>query len=95
MNNNSRYIKGGTVDDTSKPGFWIRSTFPKAADDLSITITDRYSNKPYLIAFELYGTEELGWFVLQYNNILDSTTELVSGAVIQLPTPKRLNIGMI
>lgn len=95
MNNNSRFIKGGTVEDTSKPGFWVRNVFPKAADDLTITITDKYKNKPYLIAYDLYGTVELGWFVLQYNDILDSTAELVPGAVIQLPTPKRLNIGMI
>lgn len=95
MNKNSRYIKGGTVDNINKPGFWTRTIFPKSSDDITFILSDKYSQKPYLVAYDLYGTAELGWFVLQYNDIIDATTEFVSGKTITLPTPKKLSIGMI
>jgi hypothetical protein len=95
MSTYSRYSKGGTVENIKKPGFWVRTVFPKSADDLIMTIQKKYVKKPYLLAFDIYGRQELGWFVLQYNDMIDPTTEFVEGVRIQLPTPKKVSMGMV
>jgi hypothetical protein len=91
-NTNSRYIKGGSVDET---GFWSRSIFVKSPDDLNITISKKYARKPELLAYDLYGSAGLMWFVLQYNDIINPYLEFVEGKAITLPTPIRFNAGML
>lgn len=88
----SRYTKGGKVDSS---GFWSRTIFTKSYDDLTITISKKYHRRPHLLADDIYGTSEVMWFVLQYNDIIDVQTEFVEGRVITLPTVTRFVAGMI
>lgn len=88
----SRYKKGGTTDST---GFWTGKTFTKSYDDLKITISKKYHRRPDSLAEDIYGSSEVMWFILQYNDMIDVYTEFVEGTVITLPTPIRFVAGMI
>jgi hypothetical protein len=85
----NRYSLGGTVEVINGHNYWNKRVFLKSPDDLEIKIDSRYHQKPYLLAFDYYGSDHLSWFILQYNNILDVTTEFVNGATIYIPTVAR------
>ena len=86
-----RYLQGGDVDSTAKTIDWWESVnFPKSPSDIPITITPKYTGKPWLLAYDAYGKSWLGWFILQYNNIVDDNEEFIEGKEILLPTAQRL-----
>jgi hypothetical protein len=87
----NRYEKGGMVDSF---GFYNRFNFKKSADDLTIKISKPYVNRPDRIANDIYGQPNLAWFVMQYNDILD-IDELILDKNITLPSPNKLNFGII
>lgn len=92
----SRYEKGGKTDYVgNQTTWWERKTFTKTQDDLKITIDKKYHKRPDRLAFDLYGTAAFNWFVLQYNNILDTDKEFVEGKQITLPTANRFKSGVI
>jgi hypothetical protein len=88
----SRSTKGGTTDSTS---FWTRKTFTKSYDDLTVTISKKYHRRPDLMANDIYGTSEVMWFILQYNDIVDVYDEFIEGVVLTIPSPMRFTEGMI
>jgi len=93
---NSRYVQGGSTDVfKERLGFWQRRALPKHQTDVAYTIDARCDKKPWLVAHDKYGDVELMWFVLQYNTILDVTTEFVAGKTILLPTPSRLFMDLL
>lgn len=93
---NGRYFQGGTVDATSDAiGWWEARIFPRAPSDVEIEITSKYACNPSLLAFDAYGLSELGWFILQYNNIVDDNEEFIEGSKIMLPTAQRLNTDLL
>lgn len=88
---NSRYVQGGTT--TTFPlrlGWWERHVILQEDDDIFLTISSRQDRRPDLIAFDIYGKPDLGWIVLQHNNIVDLNLELRQGTDIRLPNPDRL-----
>lgn len=91
-----RYTQGGQVERyTNRLGWWERSTLSPSNSDVGYTVTARTALRPDLIAYDVYGTSELQWFVLQFNNIVDINEELTAGTRITLPTPDRLqNSGL-
>jgi hypothetical protein len=90
MNNNGRFVNGGTTEMNGRSlGWWERKTIPRAIDDLYITIDATLDRRPDLIAKRYLGSETRMWLVLQYNNIVDIETELTVGTTIVLPSPKR------
>jgi len=58
--------------------------------DIIYVIPVVYAGKPDLIAFDYYGRNDLGWLVLQYNNIVDINEELTVGKTIRLPAKRRV-----
>lgn len=91
LQRNSRYAVGGTstiVGD--RIGWWERTIFPTSPLDVEITVTRKYVGRPSKLAYDLYGKDGLMWFVLQYNNIIDITTDFAEGTVLILPTKARL-----
>ncbi len=88
---NTRYSQGGTVElSGNKIAWWERRVYEKSVNDVSVTISPRYSRRPDLLAYDLYGTPMLAWFILQYNTISDINAEFVEGAKFTLPTKSRL-----
>lgn len=88
---NSRYSQGGTtVDLGNRLGWWERTIFPKSPLDSTFVITRKYAKRPDKLAFDLYGQSTLGWFVMQYNDLCDVSTEFVEGKTILLPARSRV-----
>ena len=89
---NSRYVQGGESSvGQNFIRWWEREVLiTDGVTDLRYTIPLVYAAKPDLIAFDYYGRNDLGWLVLQYNNIVDVNEELVAGTVIRLPDKSRV-----
>ncbi len=86
----SRYSVGGVPEIfNNRLGWWERTIYTKSDDDIKFTITPRFSQRPDLIAYNVYQDTELEWLVLQYNNIVDVQEELSIGKVISLPSYSR------
>lgn len=95
-NNRSRYVQGGTTDRyPTRLGWWDRRSLPTDDSDISVTIDARYQYRPWMVAYDYFGSESLEWVVLQYNNILDTMEEFTQGTVIKLPTQQRLNLEIL
>ena len=92
----SRYVQGGVVDRyPTRLGWWERRILPRSDSDIRITINARYHQRPWIVAYDYYGAENLEWVVLQYNNILDVIEEFVVGTEIVIPSNQRLNLEIL
>ena len=92
----SRYVHGGdTTVLKNKLGWWERITIEARQDDDEFLVTGQFVGRPDLIAFEQWGRANYAWLVLQYNNIVDITEELVEGALLTLPSQRRVNTGIM
>lgn len=92
----SRYTQGGTVDIyPTRVGWWERRTLNKDDTDIIVTIQPQEDRRPDLIAYNLYKRPNLGWVVLQFNNIVDVETELLTGMVIKMPSLRRLTLDVL
>ena len=89
---NSRYVQGGIPEiEGNFIKWWERIELAKDdVTDLTYTISEVYAKKPDLIAYDMYRRNDLGWLVLQYNNIVDINEELDTGKVILLPSSDRV-----
>jgi len=60
---------------------------PKSADDILFTINETYSNRPDLLAYDLYDHADLWWVFAQRNpNVLvNPLLDFKTGTVIFLP----------
>lgn len=87
---NTRINRGGVADVIGdKIGWWEKQTIPYGRpDDITVEITSKYKNRPDLLAYDNYGSTELEWVILQYNNIID-INELVVGQFIRIPSKSR------
>jgi len=93
---NTRYTRGGVSDVyNTRVGWWERNVLAEDTTDLFFDVSNRTEGRPDLIAYEVYGSTTYMWVVLQFNNIIDINEELISGAVIKLPTPTRLNTVLL
>lgn len=92
----SRYTQGGLTDRyQTRLGWWERFVIEKQPDDIRFIISSEYEARPDLVAYQLYRRATLQWLVLQYNNIVDINTEFVSGKIILLPTPQRVQVSIL
>lgn len=89
---NTRLVQGGITDVGERfVRWWERDVLPRdEVTDLKYVIPLLYAGSPDLIAYDYYGKNNLGWLVLQYNNIVDINEELVVGATILLPAKERV-----
>jgi len=93
---NSRYVQGGTTDIYStRLGWWERRVIPKANDDVTVTVLSNEAGRPDLIAYRLYQKANLGWLVLEFNNIVDPVIELTTGTKIIMPSQRRLLLDVL
>lgn len=93
----SRLLQGGNTEiGDSKLKWWERKNI-KGLDsqETPYVITAKTVGRPDLIAAEVYGSTELEWIVLQYNNIVDVIEELVVGKQLVLPSLSFVNISII
>jgi hypothetical protein len=60
--------------------------------DYYILVTSEYNHKPGKLAYDLYGSERLGWVFSYYNRdkINDPIFDLESGMIIKVPAKDHL-----
>ena len=93
---NTRYSKGGLVTPSgNKCGWWERRIIPQDQSDIIITLTTQYHQRPDKLAYDLYGKSSFMWVILQYNCILDITTEFVTNRTISAPSRNRLTQNIL
>lgn len=65
---------------------------PSSSDDILYEITNVYTYRPDLLAFDLYGSKDLWWVFAQRNvNILkDPIFDFIAGTKIYLPQGNNL-----
>lgn len=89
LKRNTRLLQGGTTDiKTNRLGFWDRdiSKFSGDVSDIVIEKLDaKYSERPDLLAYDLYGRANLAWAILLYNNIVD-ISDFKAGITIIAPS---------
>lgn len=91
-----RYKFGGKTEYKNNHAGWIdRKVYIKDPTDISMVISKKYHKRPDRLAFDLYSSPSLFWFVLQYNDMLDGNTEFVEGTKIVVPTPNRFTSGTL
>ena len=88
----SRYVQGGYSEVGEKFIRWWERVPIRKGDitDVAYSIDLRYVGAPDYIAFDYYGRNNLGWVVLQYNDIVDINEELAVGKIIILPSRERV-----
>lgn len=87
-----RYVFGGVVTQSgNRLTWWERKEFPKSHTDIPYVISKEHAGRPDILAYDVYGRANLMWVILQYNNIIDITTEFVEGSEILIPTTQRLS----
>lgn len=89
----SRYLQGGvSTVSGDKIGYWEKADIAKGApDDQPFEVTNLEMYRPDLVAKMFYGTTELEWLVLQYNDIVDIQEEFGVGAKLMLPSRSRVS----
>lgn len=95
---NSRYLQGGDTEVyKERLGWWEqRLDIPKdQVDDVTFTITKKYEHRPWLVAKVFLGNENLEWVILQYNEIVDTIDEFVTGNTIKIPSKSRVMFSIM
>ena len=94
---NTNYIKhslyANTKSDGILRGYYEPIDIPHDEDtDIEYTVGLKYSHKPGLLAFDLYGDERLNWVFLYYNRdtLKDGIWDLNEGITILIPEKNRL-----
>jgi uncharacterized protein YbaP (TraB family) len=88
---NSRYRYGGQVEESAHfAEWWERAIIPADSSDKFYTIERQYEGRADLLGTIFLGDASLAWVILQLNNVLDPTTEMVAGTTIRIPTIARI-----
>ncbi len=92
----SRYTQGGEADIyPTRVGWFEKRLLEKDDTDTFIEIRPEEVGRPDIIAYNVYKRANLAWVVLQFNNIVDTETELTAGKTIRLPSLRRLTLDIL
>lgn len=89
----TRYSNGVfTTNSENVPFMILRKTLiiNEVEDDTFLTLDSRLEKRLDLISYKVYGRPDLGWAIMDVNNMQDPLTELVVGKVLRIPALSRL-----
>lgn len=68
-------------------GIWNARDIPPESDDMLFEVTEKYQNRPDLLAYDLYSDVKLWWvFAVRNPSVLrDPVFDLIAGKQIYLP----------
>ena len=91
---NSPYYN--TLQNREYLGVMVNRPIPKLVDDIEYTITQTYSRRPDLLAFDLYKDAGLWWVFAQRNpnTLVDPINDFVPGVIIYLPQQSTLKTAL-
>ena len=69
---------------------------PASTDDILFTVTQQYTHRPDLLAYDLYGDVNLWWvFAVRNKSVIkDPVYDLVAGQKIYLPKVASINSAL-
>jgi hypothetical protein len=84
----SRYTNGTfTLDKNNKEFLILRNNIsvPTSENDTFFTVEGQYVKRIDLISQEMYGRPDLGWAILDVNNLREPLFDLQVGQVLRIP----------
>lgn len=84
----SRYTGGTfTTSPDNKDFILLRSTIdiPESGEDIFLTVEGRFEKRIDLISEEVYGRPDLGWVIMDINNLREPLFDLYVGQVLRIP----------
>ena len=87
MIENRRYLYHKATVDGNTELDYIRTPLPNMSLSLreKFRVTSQYVGRIDLISYKMFNTFNLGWLILEYNDILDPYDEIVVGTVLNIP----------
>ena len=91
------YEKTSPYFDTTLNGSYLEllklRDIPAQSDDILFTVSQQYSNRPDLLAYDLYNDARLWWvFAVRNKNIIkDPVFDMIPGQKIYLPKLSIIN----
>lgn len=78
------------VDD--RLSYYVPNSMPFADDDDYVSVELRHQNRPYVLSYDLYGSDALWWLIVEFNKdqLFDPIRDLVQGMVLRVPTKTRV-----
>ena len=61
-----------------------------ANDDIFITIPKQLANRPDLISYNVYNTQDLWWVIYEFNGIQDPLFGVPAGTILRIPALNRV-----
>ena len=86
--NGSRYSNGSfTLSSKNKEFLILRNSLviPPSPDDIYVTIDGRYYQRIDLVSQDVYGRPDLGWVIMDINNIKQPMFDLKTGVTLRVP----------
>lgn len=73
-------------------GNYVHRDIPADDSDYTITVENKYHERPGLLAYDLFGTRDLAWvfIVLNRDAMTDPIYGLQAGMTLTVPTKERL-----
>lgn len=92
INFNDYSLYNNTETDGEYRDYYNPIPLKKDDSDYFIIVTSEYRYKPGKLAYNLYGSERLGWVFTYFNRniISDPIFDLIDGLVLRVPTKERL-----
>lgn len=87
----SPYVNTNQTNWYLKPIKYIQ--VPAHYSDKEYVIESKYENRPDLLSYRLYGTEQLWWILMvrNLNEIRDPLHDFKTGTTIYIPTKERID----
>jgi len=89
IHGNSSYYKETPIKDFYLD-LWEADSYeiPSSVDDKQITIESKYHRRPDLLAYDMFGSQQLWWVFPMRNKdlLIDPINDFTSGLVIWVPT---------
>jgi len=82
-----------TPMDSGKLGIWETPEIVITGNEITMTISRHYRNRPDLLSHELYGTPQLWWVfkMINPNKLNDPIWDFVEGLEILTPSPSEVS----
>lgn len=94
LNRKSRYVSGGKTEvGQNKLEWWERDYFTQNAEtDIIYVVELKTAGRLNTITAMFYGTEDFWWIIAQYNNILDTYSEIQEGVILRIPDKSTIDL---
>jgi len=68
-------------------GYYIHRPIRPSVLDTEIVLSERYTNRPDLLAFDVYGLEDVWWIIPVRNGFQDPVFDMKMGMTVKIPDP--------